>query len=264
MQALNLFAIVKVNLTNIKIWNKEATLLSAIILFQVFSLCSAQSVVTRADAGQSAKKITRETIPYFVKTQDKDNLRGQILHFNPDADLTQYPLQEYSVNMERVTPLKMGENVPDNIMDLPLRIVNDTYGRDSITLRELSNGKLLVLDFWATWCAPCIASMQKWKELGPKYKDHVQAIGLMLDYDYKADLTARKYEWSSPQLVGPEVYLLNAYFCGTPVTGPSVWIKNGSLVGITDATVNIEPILEKMVDGEITAVPDKYMWKSPF
>lgn len=234
------------------------------IFVSMFSLCSAQSVKTRADAGQTAKKITRENISYFVTTTDKDDIRGQILHFNPDANLAKYPLFEYNVKMERIAPLKIGKKVPDDIMDLPVRIINDRHGRDSVTLRELSAGRMLVLDFWATWCAPCLKSMQKWKELQPKYGDHVQSVGLMLDYDYKAELTAQKKGWTSPQLVGPEVYLLNAYFCGTPVTGPSAWIKNGTLVGITDATTSIEPILEKMVAGEITAIPEKYMWKSPF
>jgi thiol-disulfide isomerase/thioredoxin len=243
--------------------NNLLKILTAIFV-SMFSLCSAQSVETRADAGQQAKRITRETIPYLVRTENKDNIRGQILHFNPDADLTKFPLLEYSVNTERIVPLKVEEKVPDDIMDLPLRIVNDTYGRDSITLRELSRGKMLILDFWATWCAPCLASMQKWKELGPKYKDHVQAVGLMLDYDYKAELIAKKNGWTSPQLVGPEVYLLNAYFCGTPVTGPSAWIRNGKLAGITDAKVDARPILEKMISGVISAVPDNYMWKSPF
>lgn len=234
------------------------------IFVSMFSLCSAQSVSTRTDAGQTAKKITRENIPYFVTTTDKDDIRGQILHFNPDANLAKYPLFEYNVEIDRISPLKIGQKVPDEIMDLPIRIADDRYGRDSVTLRELSAGRMLVLDFWATWCAPCLASMDKWKQLQPKYSDHVKSVGLMLDYDYKAELTARKKEWTSPQLIGPEVYMLNAYFCGTPVTGPSAWIKDGILVGITDATTNIEPILEKMVAGEIMDIPEKYMWKSPF
>jgi peroxiredoxin len=32
-------------------------------------------------------------------------------------------------------------------------------------------GKVLILDFWATWCAPCIASMPHTQELAAKYAD---------------------------------------------------------------------------------------------
>ncbi|MFM7749339.1 MAG: TlpA family protein disulfide reductase, partial [Opitutaceae bacterium] len=32
-------------------------------------------------------------------------------------------------------------------------------------------GKILVLDFWATWCGPCIASFPHTQEVAAKYKD---------------------------------------------------------------------------------------------
>jgi len=32
-------------------------------------------------------------------------------------------------------------------------------------------GKVIVLDFWATWCGPCRASFPKMQELVKKYKD---------------------------------------------------------------------------------------------
>lgn len=226
---------------------------------------NAQSKDSTSLGGHIVEKAsTKVDIPYFVTSEYVDRLRGQVLHFDPTANLEKYPLFEYHVIMDRISPLKIGQNVPNEVLDLPIRIVNDLGGKDSVTLHDLSKDKILVLDFWATWCAPCLASMHKWKELLPIYKDQIAVAGLMLDYDYKAELTIRKREWNMPQLIGPEVYLLNAYFCGTPVTGPSVWIRNGVLIGITDATANVENILKRMISGEISAIPDEEMWKSPF
>ena len=43
-------------------------------------------------------------------------------------------------------------------------------------------GKVVVVDFWATWCGPCVAEMPKMKKLYAEYKDKgVEFIGVSLD-----------------------------------------------------------------------------------
>jgi thiol-disulfide isomerase/thioredoxin len=51
-----------------------------------------------------------------------------------------------------------------------------------VTLAD-SKGKVILLNFWATWCGPCRAEIPDLIELQNKYKDHLQILGLVVDDD---------------------------------------------------------------------------------
>ncbi len=46
-----------------------------------------------------------------------------------------------------------------------------------------ARGKVVLLNFWATWCGPCRAEIPDLVELQAKYKERLQVIGLVVDDD---------------------------------------------------------------------------------
>jgi len=49
-----------------------------------------------------------------------------------------------------------------------------------VKLSELK-GKVVVIDFWATWCGPCIASFPSLQKVYEKYKSHPDVVILALN-----------------------------------------------------------------------------------
>lgn len=69
-------------------------------------------------------------------------------------------------------------------------------------LAEYADGKHhLLLDFWASWCGPCIASFPRMKQFHEQYKDRgLRILGISLDKDRAAWLTAlerHRLPWTS-------------------------------------------------------------------
>jgi thiol-disulfide isomerase/thioredoxin len=63
----------------------------------------------------------------------------------------------------------------------PPFLVNDLDGR--VVSTAAWHGKVVVLNFWATWCPPCREEIPELISLANHYKDRLQIIGVSMDDD---------------------------------------------------------------------------------
>jgi len=85
-------------------------------------------------------------------------------------------------------------NLVGSTISIPARTMDGSpFDWDSL------KGKVVVIDFWATWCRPCLAAIPHLEELQKKYSDqNVSFIGFSIDADRQAlteFLEKRKLAW---------------------------------------------------------------------
>lgn len=74
--------------------------------------------------------------------------------------------------------------------------LNDIDG-NKVSLSDFT-GKYIVLDFWGTWCSPCVSGMPHMKQYYDKYKDEVVFIGIAnneKEEKWRSFLQEKGYDW---------------------------------------------------------------------
>ncbi|GAB4190237.1 MAG: hypothetical protein Kow00105_04630 [Phycisphaeraceae bacterium] len=94
----------------------------------------------------------------------------------------------------------------------PTLAVDHWLNSEPLTLNDLQ-GKVVLLDFWATWCGPCIASIPHTNELAEKYADQgLVVIGVChTEGGENMPQTAEKYGIRYPIAVDVDEQTVKAY-----------------------------------------------------
>ncbi len=121
-----------------------------------------------------------------------------VIAANPTSNVAQNYRRERAERLALDAAVAVGAQAPDLTLE-------DRNGK-KVNLEKFK-GKVLVVDFWASWCGPCRAEIPKLKKIYEDYKDNknVEFVSISIDGDKAAWLKAVNKEampWS--QLLAPE------------------------------------------------------------
>jgi thiol-disulfide isomerase/thioredoxin len=113
---------------------------------------------------------------------------------------------DFTVGSQPLTlaPIELKATIHPQVGRFAPSVAWKTTTGEEITLSSL-RGKYVVLDFWAGWCAPCLASQPALKAVHERYKNRATFVGLNFDYtDAKANEAINLLKSPWPQvLAGP-------------------------------------------------------------
>ena len=138
-------------------------------------------------------------------------------------------------------------DAPKANLDFTLKDMN---GKD-VKLADLK-GKVVLLNFWATWCAPCRMEIPWFVELQEKYRDKgFHVVGVSVD-DPPEALTpfARQFKINYPLVVGQDREDVQNAFGPIYAVPTTVIIGRGGKVCVK----HIGPVTKEQFESEIKAL----------
>jgi uncharacterized protein (TIGR03435 family) len=121
-------------------------------------------------------------------------------------------------------------------------------------------GQVVLLEFWATWCGPCVAAIPHWNELVEKFRGRpVQFISVTDEEEavVRKFLAARPIKgWLALDTDGS---MSKAYSGGEALGIPTTLIiaPDGTVVGKTHPEAVTEALLEQLLSGDVAGVRAK-------
>ncbi len=166
-------------------------------------------------------------------------------------------LAAYGYSQSDAPTLKVGDNAP------PVKVAKWVKGKPT----KLGNGKVNVVEFWATWCGPCKQSIPHLSELAKKYQGKATFTGVSVweknapkgDYsNYGDKVAAFVKEWDKKMEYnvawdGEEATMASTWMTAAGQNGiPTAFVidQKGKIAWIGHPMANLDEVVGQVIDGK--------------
>ncbi len=147
-----------------------------------------------------------------------------------------------------VKALKIGQKIPEAIWKTPLQVLNSP--QKTTTLND-DKDKIIIIDFWATWCSACLLNFPKMEQLQAKFGSKIKILAVTrqdratIDRFFSTE-NGKKY---NHMLTVTDDQLLSTLIPHKAI--PYIaWFKDGRLLNTTDAEQVTATNIQQLLDGE--------------
>jgi thiol-disulfide isomerase/thioredoxin len=236
---------------------KAVLSLAPVMLLLAFSLCAAVLAAPQ-QAAQSASKAPAQASSAQPNAQP-------LISAMPEQPRTLADLARLARAKKKAEPTKSAKVIDDDnlshtprdaaemAMDASFNGALSGEGSLSPSTSSSSKGKVTLLDFWATWCGPCRASLPDLKQLQSVYgSDRLEVISISEDHSQQAwqqYVAANGMNWTQRfDTNGEEMHHYGATALPTYIVLDSNGAVLGRLVGEDPSTPladRLAPILNR-------------------
>lgn len=90
------------------------------------------------------------------------------------------------------------------------------YSADELNSRAADKDTIYIINFWATWCIPCVKELPAFNTIQEYYKDRPVKV-LLVSFDFKEQYPGKLVAWVQKKGLLPEVVWFNE-------TNPTLYI----------------------------------------